>query len=595
MDATTEWLQMLWAATLAVAVVAVVLLVLPQLLRRRFGAGVAYAAWWLLPATWIASLLPARVIEYEATASLAQALPLQAIAQPISTVPTAAGAGSSVMWLAAWFLGAMWMAWRLWRQQRRFEMTLGELQPLREGLWQAQARHGLPALLGVLRARIVLPSDFDQRYNDDERSLMLAHERLHWRRGDHLANLAAAIVRCVFWFNPLVHVAAARFRHDQELACDQAVVAAHPDSRRAYGEAMLKTLMADRQAPLGCHWGLSHPLKERIMQLKLPTPRTWARRVGVVAVALLTLGAGFAAWSAKPARSPSSSVAGDIGTAGETVPGVRFDSVVERQGRVIASPSVWVPFGHEAVIEVPDGVRVVVTAAPPVGDVSKVTADFYYFSKGTWVLDRNEWDEGRMSMPARIDLTPSFQRSLSDGVHRLTVMPRKANRPATAGARANGKAHADFHADIKLRLDNGETKTFAIEDAYGKSFVVVYDVSGSKLDAKVTIEPHGDTGYLVNATLVRDGEMLGNPRLIAEAGKPAKMVFGSESDEGVVRQVEFVLVMTSIGEAMPPSNSVSVRFDPSMTFDPTPKVARFVYIPSLHSPIESETDAADRC
>jgi hypothetical protein len=180
-------------------------------------------------------------------------------------------------------------------------------------------------------------------------------------------------------------------------------------------------------------------------------------------------------------------------------------------------------------------------------------------------------------------------------VHRLTVMPRKANRPATAGVRADGPAHADFHADIKLRLDNGDTKTFAIEDAYGKSFAVVYEVSGSKLDAKVTIEPHGDTGYLVNATLVRDGAMLGNPRLIAEAGKPAKMVFGSESDEGVVRQVEFVLVMTPIGEPVPPSNSVSIQFDPSMTSDPTPKATRLVFIPSLQSSIESETDAADRC
>lgn len=331
------------------------------------------------------------------------------------------------------------------------------------------------------------------------------------------------------------------------------------------------------------------------MQLKLPTPRTWARRVGVVAVALLTLGAGFAAWSAKPARPASSSVAGDIGAAGETVAGVRFDSVVERNGRVIASPSVWVPFGREAAIEVPNAVRVVVTAAPPVGDVSNVTADFYYFSKGAWVLDRSQWDEGRMSMPARIDLTPSFQRNLGDGEHRLTVMPRKANRPAPAGVGANGNTRADFHADIKMRLDNGQTKTFAIEDAFGKSFVVVYEVGGSRLDANVTIEANDNNSYVVNATLIRDGALLGNPRLIAEAGKPAKMVFGSESDEGVVRQVEFVLVMTPIGEPVPPSNSVAIRFDPSMKPGATPKVARLVSIPSLQSVMAPDAEPADRC
>ena len=151
----------------------------------------------------------------------------------------------------------------------------------------------------------MLPDDFEHRYDARERGLMLAHERLHWRRGDHFANLAAAAFRCLFWFHPLLPLATARFRHDQELACDRAVVAAHPDSRRAYGEAMLKTLMADRQAPLGCHWGVSHPLKERVMHLVTPPPRPRVRRFGAALVATLLFGAGFAVWSAQPARSAS--------------------------------------------------------------------------------------------------------------------------------------------------------------------------------------------------------------------------------------------------------------------------------------------------
>lgn len=39
------------------------------------------------------------------------------------------------------------------------------------------------------------------------------------------------------------------------------------------------------------------------MQLKTPAPRASARRLGLVAVATLTLGAGFAVWSAQPARA----------------------------------------------------------------------------------------------------------------------------------------------------------------------------------------------------------------------------------------------------------------------------------------------------
>lgn len=296
---SAELLQRLWLPSLAVVAATCVLLLLPRLLRRHFGAGVAYAAWWLLPVAVVASLLPARTVE---TAPVVQAVAVIDIVQPIVAAPMAE-ADHSLLWLLLWCAGALGMGWRLWRQQRRFESALGHVRPRGEDLWQAESRHGLPALLGALQPRIVLPDDFEQRYDARERGLMLAHERQHRRRGDHLANLAVAAVRCVFWFNPLVHLAAIRFRHDQELACDQAVIAAHPDSRRAYGEAMLKTLMADRQAPLGCHWGFSHPLKERVMQLKTPMPRAWARRIGVAAVATLTLGAGFAVWSAQPARA----------------------------------------------------------------------------------------------------------------------------------------------------------------------------------------------------------------------------------------------------------------------------------------------------
>ncbi|MFZ5638556.1 MAG: M56 family metallopeptidase [Pseudomonadota bacterium] len=304
-----ELLRACAAAALAASVASLLLLGLPRLLRQRFGAGVAYAAWWLLPLSLIAACLPARTVEVVAQTAPPVASPsLPALVVPVAAAVSPAPEMDVPWWpllSLAWLAGAIGMGVRLWRQQRRFERGLGRLRALRDDLWQAQSRAGLPALLGVVRARIVLPEDFLSRYDHRERRLMLAHERQHRRRGDHLANFAIAALRCAFWFNPLVHLAAARFRHDQELACDEAVIAAHPDSRRAYGEAMLKTLMADRQAPLGCHWGSSHPLKERVMQLKSPLPRAGARRLGAAVVAALALGSGFAVWSAQPARTVS--------------------------------------------------------------------------------------------------------------------------------------------------------------------------------------------------------------------------------------------------------------------------------------------------
>src|SRR3546814_498383 len=111
--------------------------------------------------------------------------------------------------------------------QRRFHRSLGALRVDGNGLLRAGSSTGLPAVVG-LRARIVLPADFDVRYSADERALILAHERTHRARGDVAGNALMAALRCVYWFNPLLWIAADRFRRDQELACDATVVARHP-------------------------------------------------------------------------------------------------------------------------------------------------------------------------------------------------------------------------------------------------------------------------------------------------------------------------------------------------------------------------------
>ncbi|MGH8049659.1 MAG: hypothetical protein ACREPB_03260 [Arenimonas sp.] len=101
--------------------------------------------------------------------------------------------------------------------------------------------------------------------------------------------------------------------------------------------------------------------------------------------------------------------------------GVRFDTQITAQGKSITSPSVRVEFGHQAVIEIPNEVRVVVVAAASKTDISPVTANFYYFKDGAWVFDR------KMEMNANLSLTPSFELDLADGVHRVVVMPRQAS------------------------------------------------------------------------------------------------------------------------------------------------------------------------
>ena len=71
--------------------------------------------------------------------------------------------------------------------------------------------------------------------------------------------------------------------------------------------AMLKTQLAGATLPLGCHWSGSRSLKARIAMLKQPLPPRRRRAIGLGAMLVLSLAAGFSAWSAQPARPPAES------------------------------------------------------------------------------------------------------------------------------------------------------------------------------------------------------------------------------------------------------------------------------------------------
>ncbi len=300
---TSDLIGLLLETCLASSAAILLVLVLRRTVRRSLGANIAYVLWLLVPVAVVAVLVPraAGPTAMEAGIPLIGAgLDLVSLREVGSVDGAWRGAA-----LGAWFAGSVAMLVRLCCQQRRFLEGLGTLGVVDGGLLQADASTGLPAVIGVLRPRIVLPVDFEARYEPAERELILQHESIHVQRFDLQINALAAAMRCVYWFNPLVHVAVQRFRHDQELACDELVVVRNPDRRRTYGEAMLKTQLQHLPLPVGCHWQACHPFKERIEMLKRPVPRMLHWVTGGALVALLAMLTAFAAFSAQPATGAS--------------------------------------------------------------------------------------------------------------------------------------------------------------------------------------------------------------------------------------------------------------------------------------------------
>lgn len=314
----------------ALAVAACLVMALRPLWRRWLGAGAVLWLYLLLPAALLATSLPGPTIvvdepvAYEPapgpqvlataapalrpslpSANLATGLSVASVAShsPASIPPVSRDpqAGALTAGLLAWAAGALALAGWLLVQQRRFRRRLGALQKRDAGLWQASADDIGPVVIGLLRPRIVVPADFEQRYDPQQRELVLAHERVHLRRGDLPMNALACAMRCLFWFNPLVHLAAAKLRLDQELACDAAVLARHPRAGRAYATALLNTQLADLGLPVGCAWQSSHPLTWRISMLKKPLPGTARLMLGAGLAVLASSAAATAIWQQQPA------------------------------------------------------------------------------------------------------------------------------------------------------------------------------------------------------------------------------------------------------------------------------------------------------
>ncbi|WP_235499682.1 M56 family metallopeptidase [Frateuria sp. Soil773] len=289
---------MLLAFSVAVLVVAA----LRRPCRRLFGAEAAFRLWLLPALAMLASQLPHADAPAAALPSMVIAVASVASALPASAVQASAidwRAGIVVAWLAGIALSLLQavLAQSRYRARLRGAAVVRGASPRLPVLRAAGMDVG-PALVGAWRPRIVLPADFDRRYDEAERALILAHETMHARRGDGWWCLCARIAAALFWFHPLAWWALAALRHDQELACDAAVLRQHGARRRSYATAMLKTPSAALALPMGCTWSPRHPLTERIAMLKAPAPDRRRRHAGAIAGLALALVVGGSVYAA---------------------------------------------------------------------------------------------------------------------------------------------------------------------------------------------------------------------------------------------------------------------------------------------------------
>ena len=93
---------------------------------------------------------------------------------------------------------------------------------------------------GFFVPKIYLPCGL----SENDRRLIIAHEKVHIRRFDHILKPLAFAGLALHWFNPLIWAAFALMAKDMELSCDEAVLEAlGQEEKENYSEALLKVSM----------------------------------------------------------------------------------------------------------------------------------------------------------------------------------------------------------------------------------------------------------------------------------------------------------------------------------------------------------------
>ena len=93
-----------------------------------------------------------------------------------------------------------------------------------------------PFILGIVRPKIYLPSDI----NEADREFVLAHERAHLKRFDHIWKPLGFLLLSVYWFHPLLWVAYILLCKDIEYACDEKVIKElGADRKKNYSTALI--------------------------------------------------------------------------------------------------------------------------------------------------------------------------------------------------------------------------------------------------------------------------------------------------------------------------------------------------------------------
>jgi HEAT repeat protein/beta-lactamase regulating signal transducer with metallopeptidase domain len=240
-------------------------------------------------------------IAASASSHAASGFSLNAVAWPaLLLLLWIAGAAAVVGRLAFGLIAVHWLARRTQRAEDapwferacRLATQVGVSSRVR---FLRSARAAMPMACGVLRPAIVMPADADS-WPAERLRIVLLHELAHVKRRDCLTHALAQLACALYWFNPLVWIAARHVRTERERACDDLVLASGTPGAD-YADQLLEIARVMRAGRFpavlaGASLAMAYrsQLEGRLMAILDPkVPRAGISRMRVAAAAALAI------------------------------------------------------------------------------------------------------------------------------------------------------------------------------------------------------------------------------------------------------------------------------------------------------------------
>jgi uncharacterized protein (TIGR03435 family) len=270
----------------------------------------------------------------------------------------------------------------------------------------------VPFVCGIVRPLVVMPAQVSEWASERLRAVLL-HELAHVSRRDCLTQLLARVACAIYWFHPLVWLAAHRLRIERERACDDVVLTSGVLGS-VYGHHLVE--IARSAASRRPHFAaggvaMAHPrrLEERLMFIldpRIPRKSPLSSRLvvtafGLAALALASLQTKAQASAAQP---PAASA-------------THARAASAAQAPAAAAP---VPVARVAATERPPAAQpLAAQARAAAGTPQNVTIEVASIKRNMQV------EQQRLAIPSNIPTVPGRAQTLSGGVlmgRGMTVM-----------------------------------------------------------------------------------------------------------------------------------------------------------------------------